>query len=266
MQIYAVQLDIAWEKPEANRRRIEELLAAQSPEPGGLILLPEMAATGFSPDLEAIAEAVDGPTAQLYGKLAGQYQALVIGGVVNRTEGDAKPGRNLALCCFPDGSMEIYQKMHSFCIGFEHRDYYPGDEVVVLDYGNTKIAPFICYDLRFPEIFRHATLAGAAVLVVIANWPEARDAHWQALLKARAIENQAWVIGLNRTGSDPHISYCGNSQVISPNGEVVARLEDTEGVLQAELDLAAVATRRRAFPALGDVHRKLLGLDRLGLS
>jgi omega-amidase len=116
------------------------------------------------------------------------------------------------------------------------------------------VSPFVCYDLRFPEIFRNAIKKGAQVLTVIANWPEPREAHWLALLKARAIENQAFVIGVNRCGRDPKLAYSGRGQVIDPRGNVLADGGNAEGVFGAELDLASLAAYRKDFPALQDMR------------
>ncbi len=121
------------------------------------------------------------------------------------------------------------------------------------------MAPLVCYDLRFPEIFRRAAVQGATLLVVIANWPAPRVAHWRQLLIARAIENQAYVVGVNRAGSDPKLVYPGSSLVIDPRGAIVAELDDRPGLLTATLDLAALEEYRRQFPALADIRPEFLG-------
>jgi predicted amidohydrolase len=110
----------------------------------------------------------------------------------------------------------------------------------------------VCYDLRFPELFRADALAGAQLLVVIANWPQSRSAHWRALLQARAIENQAYVVGVNRVGRDPLIEYVGQSAIYNPRGELIAAADDVECVASATLDHKAVVDYRRKFPALSD--------------
>jgi len=115
------------------------------------------------------------------------------------------------------------------------------------------VAPFVCYDLRFPEIFRHAVKKGVQVYTVIANWPEPREAHWLALLKARAIENQAFVLGVNRVGRDPKNAYSGRSQILDPRGSVLADAGNAEGVFGVELDPAALLDYRKAFPAIQDM-------------
>ncbi|HKG80277.1 MAG TPA: nitrilase-related carbon-nitrogen hydrolase, partial [Pyrinomonadaceae bacterium] len=118
------------------------------------------------------------------------------------------------------------------------------------------VSPFICYDLRFPEIFRAAVFQGAQLFVVIANWPASRVRHWITLLKARAIENQAYVMGVNRCGNDPKLSYSGHSMIIDPRGEVLADASEVEGVISAEIDAEALAQYRREFPFLNDIHHE----------
>ncbi len=117
----------------------------------------------------------------------------------------------------------------------------------------------ICYDLRFPELWRLAAIAGTEVFTIGASWPAARRHHWRQLLIARAIENQAFVVAANRIGDDPHLSYAGGSMVVSPTGEILAEAGDHEAVLRARLDLASLREWRRDFPALSDLHRDLLG-------
>jgi len=126
--------------------------------------------------------------------------------------------------------------------------------VVTFDWRGARVSPFICYDLRFPEVFRAATRRGAQVLVVIANWPATRVEHWVTLLRARAIENQAYVAGVNRCGNDPKLAYPGRSVIVGPWGEVMADAGDGEGVAWADLDFAALESYRREFPVLRDIR------------
>ena len=123
------------------------------------------------------------------------------------------------------------------------------------------LAPLVCYDLRFPEAFRRATVAGANLLLVIANWPTPRLAHWTQLLIARAIENQAYVVGVNRCGADPQVPYPGGSVVIDPRGQIITQLDSKPGVLRADLKLAELLEYRQAFPALADIRPEFLGLS-----
>ncbi len=160
----------------------------------------------------------------------------------------------------PDGALvSRYAKLHPFSFGGETNHYQAGDEIELIDMGEFRVAPFVCYDLRFPEAFRRAVRAGAEVLVVIANWPAAREAHWLALLAARAIENQAYVVGLNRVGSDPHLSYSGKSLILGPRGETLVGGGTGEQLLVAEIEKAPLEEYRCQFPALVDMRDDLLG-------
>ncbi len=262
MKVACVQYDIAWHDKPANFAKVRSLLAsAGGCEPGGLIVLPEMFSTGFSMDLQATGEGKPRPAENFLTELARHHRCHVLGGVVNI--GADGLGRNEALMLGPAGQEIMrYAKMHPFSHAGEMRHFRPGDTPVVADLpcsepagqGSARCSAFVCYDLRFPEVFRSATLAGAEVLVVIANWPASRCEHWRTLLAARAIENQAWVVGVNRVGSDPNASYSGRSAVVDPRGRVVAEAGDGEMVLQAEMDLAGLRQYRREFPALADVR------------
>jgi predicted amidohydrolase len=253
MQVVACQLDIAWEDKAASHARARELLAGANIEPGALVVLPEMFATGFSMHVDAIAEPTDGPTHAFLSGLAAELKSCVLGGVVTRAS-DGR-GRNDAVAYAPDGKLLArYAKMHPFSYAGETKHYEAGSQVVTFPWDQFTLAPFVCYDLRFPEIFRQAVRAGAEVLAVIANWPAARDAHWLALLRARAIENQCYVVGVNRAGADPHVPYGGHSLVVGPRGETVAQAGEGPELLVAEMDRAPLVEYRRQFPALADMR------------
>lgn len=254
MNVVGVQMDIVWEDKAANHAKLAALLAADpSPAAGSLIVLPEMWATGFSMNVAAISETPTRETETVMASLAEQYGIGLLGGVV--TTGPDGLGRNAAVLFGPDGQeLSRYTKLHPFSYGDETRHYGRGSEVKLFEWQGLAVAPFICYDLRFPEVFRHAARRGAEVFCVIANWPQAREDHWLTLLKARAIENQAYVVGINRCGQDPKLAYSGRSVVYGPRGEVLAEAGTKEGILSAPLDLDALRVYRREFPALGDRH------------
>jgi predicted amidohydrolase len=253
MQVVVVQLDIAWEDKPENFRRVRQLLATTHIEPGALVLLPEMFATGFSMHVEAIAEATDGPTHAFLAELAREHRAFVVGGVVTRAV-DGR-GRNEAVTFAPDGKLAArYAKLHPFSFAGETKHYEPGREMVTFTWHDLTVAPFVCYDLRFPEVFRQAVRRGAQLLAVIANWPLAREAHWLALLTARAIENQAFVVGVNRAGSDPHAAYGGRSLVVDPRGNTIAAAGAEAQALVCQVDAEPLVEYRRQFPALADMQ------------
>ena len=250
MYVAGIELDMAWEDKAANAVRVRDLVESANLPKGALVLLPEMFATGFSMDVDAIA---GGPTEEFLSGLAREQGIYLCGGVVTRAP-DGR-GLNQSVTFGPDGALVArYSKIHPFSYAGETKYYAPGTETLVYRWGEAAVAPFVCYDLRFPEIFRNATKKGAQVLTVIANWPEPREAHWLALLKARAIENQAFVVGVNRCGRDPKLAYSGRGQVIDPRGNVLADGGNGEGVFGAELDLASLLTYRKDFPALQDMR------------
>lgn len=251
MRVHLCQLDLAWHDRPANHAAALRMLDAAKPATGDLVVLPEMFPVGFSMDVAAIADR-DGVTARFVRRLAKDFAVTVIAGNVIRPDDF---GRNEALVAGPDGTLlATYHKLHPFRFAGEHNHYRGGDGVVTFDWQGVTVSPLICYDLRFPEVFRLATKAGAEVLVVIANWPTARVAHWLALLTARAIENQAYVVGVNRVGHDPKNAYPGRSVVIDPRGNTLLDAGDQTGCFACAIDPAVVRDYRAAFPALADIR------------
>ncbi|HYF34158.1 MAG TPA: carbon-nitrogen family hydrolase [Prosthecobacter sp.] len=248
--IHGVQLDCVWEDKPANYAKVRELLAGRT-SPGSLIVLPEMFATGFSDALAKTVEPAGGPTEDFLRELAQTHQSCVIGGVV--TSGSAGQGRNQALVIAPDGAvLARYIKMRPFSLGGESQVHERGDKPQVFEWAGLKVAPLICYDLRFPELAREAVRTGAEVLVYLAAWPIKRQQHWITLLQARAIENQAYVIGVNRCGTDPQFTYSGRSMVVDPHGVIIADAGEQERVLRVEMGDKIVRDWRAQFPALAD--------------
>ena len=252
MNLTGVQLDIAWEDKPANFAKVRSLLESARVPPGSLIVLPEMFSTGFSMNVAGICEGDSRPAERFLAEMAAKLNAAFLGGVVTMAA-DGR-GRNEAALIAPGGEeLARYTKMHPFSYAGEADHYVPGDRPVVVEVAGAKLAPLICYDLRFPEVFRSATAGGAEVLAVIANWPEARQDHWRTLLRARAIENQAYVLGVNRTGADPNVTYAGGSVIVDPRGTIVTEAGTEECTIAAELDLEALREYRRDFPALDDM-------------
>ena len=241
MNVAAVQLDIAWENKTANYAKVRALLTAARLTPGTLVVLPEMFATGFTLNL-ALAE----DTGTALAAIAREHRVNLLAGIVRHQ-------RNVAVLFDAKGQeVACYTKRHPFRPGGEAVE--AGTESVTVPCGEFQLAPSICYDLRFPEVFRDSVKRGANLFAVIASWPTLRIDHWLALLKARAIENQAYVIGANRCGRDPSNDYPGRSQIISPRGEILAEAGADEGIIQAELDLPALDAYRLKFPVLADLE------------
>jgi omega-amidase len=251
MNVHLVQINSVWEDLSANHAKVHQLIASASPQPGSLIILPETFSTGFSMNLAVTAEPEKGPTEQFLRELAAQYQSCVIGGVVTQTA-DGR-GMNQALAIAPDGTvLARYTKNHPFSLGGEDQVHRAGTDVCLFEWQGLRIAPLICYDLRFPELARTAVRAGAEVLIYIAAWPVKRIQHWITLLQARSIENLAYVIGVNRCGTDPEFTYTGRSLVVDPHGLIIADAAEQERVISAQVDPAVLRDWRVQFPALRD--------------
>lgn len=242
LNVLALQWDLAWEDRDANFATVLRLLAAANPAPGTLVALPELFATGFSMAPEA-SEPEEGPTERFLRRTAQRFGIGLIGGL-------AAGGQNRALAFGPDGAcLARYAKQRPFVPGGE--TYLPGETPVAFAWAGATVAPLICYDLRFPELFRAAAARWRPeVFIVIASWPVARTHHWLRLLAARAIENQAYVVGVNRAGTDPFFSYPGRSVVIDPHGEILADAGAEEGTASAAIDLSGLADYRRRLPFL----------------
>ncbi len=258
MRAHLVQFDIAWEDPAKNFQRVRDLLASAPVAPGDLIVLPEMFAVGFSLNI-GTTEKTSAETARFLAVLAEDLGAIVQGGLPKRAAG-ATHGTNHMTALAPDGSVLCdYAKIHPFSYGREGEAFTGGDRIDLYDWpapqiDPLRVCPAVCYDLRFPELFRLALLRGAELFAIGANWPDARQAHWRTLLIARAIENQAFVLGVNRTGPDPHLNYTGGTIALGPRGELLGELGDEEAVLSVEIDPSSVRAWRDRFPAWRDVR------------
>jgi predicted amidohydrolase len=253
MKVLGLQFAITWENKAANFEKVRSMLTAAPPEQETLVVLPEMFATGFSMNTGTVAEPYGGETEGFLGTLAADFGVYVIGGAAMR----AKDGRarNKALCFSPEGKLIAwYAKIQPFAPGGEAEHYTAGERTTVFSWERCHVSPFVCYDLRFPELFREAAAAHRPELfVVIASWPDKRVHHWTRLLQARAIENQAYVIGVNRIGTDPYYEYSGQSAVVDPDGNLIAAAGDKETCVEAELDLENLTKYRAGLPFLNDM-------------
>jgi predicted amidohydrolase len=244
LRVSLIQTDLVWDNPSSNCAQLEEQLIPLVGQTD-LIILPEMFTTGFSMS-SSQAEIPQGPSTQWMQMQALRIDALVIGslkikekfGLVNRL-----------VVAFPDGTVQTYDKKHLFRMGNEHESYHPGSEKLVITYHGWRIAPFICYDLRFPVWSRNVDL-GYDLAIYVANWPASRTQVWDVLLKARAIENLAYVAGVNRIGADGNaLTYDGHSTVISFKGEALIPLDASAGIKHMKLNINDLREFRTAFPA-----------------
>ncbi len=250
MRVALVQFDIAWEDVAENHRRVAERLRKAAGEGAKLALLPEMFPTGFSMDSSRIAQPPGGPTETFLREQAAERCLWIIGSIPEA--GEPAP-RNTALVVSPDGDVVRYAKIHPFTYAGEHRHYAAGDRVLTVAIDGVRVTPFVCYDLRFPEPFRFAAKE-TDLFAVVANWPDARREHWRTLLRARAIENLAYVAGVNRVGEGGKLRYAGDSALVDPWGETIVEGDASDRVLIGDVDPAKVAEARRKFPVLNDVR------------
>jgi len=256
MRFHALQTNPKWEQVSENRSAIRSALDGKRPERGDLVILPELCETGFTMRAD-IAAAPD--SAEWMGQLAKDHGIFLQAGIARKVVGGIA---NTATVFAPTGEeIGCYSKVFLFAPGGEHRAYSPGNGPVVIDCGGIRIAPIICYDLRFPELFRHALIAGAEVFSVSSCWPSARLHQKRAMLIARALENQSAIVACNRTGSEPTIVYSGGSVILDHVGNEIAAIgSESDTMLSADIDIAALRAFRVSFPVASDIRRSLLGL------
>ena len=242
LNVTLVQCELAWEQPADNRRQIGEIVATVD-SGTDLIVLPEMFTTGFSMNALANAEEPGGATEAWMTELAQQYDCAVTGSIAVRA---GQGVYNRMLFATPDG-VQHYDKRHLFRMAGEHKRYLAGDERVVVQWREWRILLQVCYDLRFPVFSRNCEDYDLALYV--ANWPAPRRHHWRQLLVARAIENLACVVGVNRVGSDARgLDYSGDSLAIAADGAMLKDAMNETGASQVILDGAALQKYRDGFP------------------
>lgn len=249
MKVAAIQHDIFWEEPERTRDHVAPMIADAAAQGARLISLTEMFATGFSMRPERVGEPEGGPSEQFLIDQAAEHGAVLIGSVAQR--GADGQYRNNAIVAAPDGRVWRYAKIHPFTYAGEHEHYAAGDRFLTVDLEGLRVSVFVCYDLRFADEF-WARARDTDLYVVPANWPATRVQHWRALLRARAIENQAYVLGVNRVGRARTLEHDGSSAIIDPLGTVLAESIGSEQVLVADVDPAEVTRVRTELPFLQD--------------
>lgn len=252
MKVAAIQHDIVWEDAGATRRHVAPLIAQAAASGARLIALAEMFATGFSMRPERIAEDEGGPTEAFLIDQAREHDTHVVASIAQRDRDGNY--RNNAVLASPTGAVHRYSKIHPFSYAGEHERYAAGEQHLTVDIEGLRVTFFVCYDLRFADEF-WALAADTDLYVVPANWPEPRREHWRTLLRARAIENQAYVLGVNRVGTVKDVEYVGDSAIIDPLGRTLAEAAVGESVLVAEAAPASVKAIRAAFPFLADRHK-----------
>ena len=246
MKIALLQSDIEWAMPCRNRFGAEAMMASASG--CDLYVLPEMFSTGFCTSPEGVAEPEPCDSLKWMKDSAEMFSAAIAGSVAVEENGRFF---NRFYFVTPDGNSVHYDKRHLFPYGGEHLKFTAGKERKIVEYKGVRILLQVCYDLRFPVWSRNRGDYDMALYV--ASWPETRTDAWRQLLKARAIENQCFVAGVNRIGTDPSNSYCGGTMLIDPYGKVIAECADgMESVAVAEISMEELAAFRQKFPVLDD--------------
>lgn len=246
MKITLLQTEISWNDPETNRRRAAEMM--RKAEKSDVYVLPEMFSTGFATQPEGIAEEDEGSLRWMM-KMAKELDAAVAGSIATKVEEGVYCNRMYFVKS--DEMVSFYDKRHLFSYAGEDKRYKAGEERKVVEFRGVRFLLQVCYDLRFPVWSRNTGDYDCAIYV--ANWPQSRIEAWNTLLKARAIENQAYVCGVNRVGNDDACQYVGGTQLIDPYGRVAARCEDNrEGTVTVELNMEELREFREKFTAIKD--------------
>ena len=249
-RIAAVQHDIVWEDRQATFERLAPLVAGAAGLGAGLVLLTETFSTGFSMT-PGIGEPEDGPSSGFLRAQAAEHGVWVGGSCPEIAPGEHLPYNSFVLAG-PDGTVHRYRKLHPFTHAGEHERFRAGDATVTVEVAGLRVTMFVCYDLRFADVFWR-TAPGTDVYLVPANWPSPRREHWRTLLRARAIENQAYVVGVNRVGrAGDGTEHAGDSRIVSPTGELLATAAGGESVLVADVDPGEVAATRDRFRFMAD--------------
>ncbi len=245
MKTVIIQHDIVWASPNENRQHLQEML--ETAPQADLYVLAEMWSTGFATKPEGVAEP-DGASLEWMRQMARKRNAAIAGSIAVEEGGKFY---NRLYFVKPDGEVEHYDKHHLFTYGGEDKQFTRGNHRVVVEWQGVRLLLAVCYDLRFPVWSRN--LGDYDALLYVASWPTSRVEAWRALLRARAIENQCYVVAVNRVGSDPNCTYCGGSAIIDPYGHTIAECADNqEGLEQAQIDMEALQAFRKKFPVLND--------------
>ena len=246
MKVTVLQKNIIWADPQSNVIRADEAIVNN---PGSdLYILPEMFSTGFCTQPEGIAESADSETLSWMKTKAAQIDAAIAGSIAVHEDGKYY---NRFYFVKPDGTVATYDKKHLFTFGGEDKHFTAGTERVIVTYMGVRILLEICYDLRFPIWARNRK--DYDMIIYVASWPTPRVEAWKALLTARAIENQCYVAGVNRVGSDPSNAYSGGTRIVDPYGKIMAECEDEKEMeVTADVDMEVLDAFRKKFPVLND--------------
>jgi predicted amidohydrolase len=253
LKIAAIQLELVWEKAAANRAQIEKMFGQLAPDVD-VVFLPEMFSTGFTMNVAGVAELMNGSTVEWLRYQADKHDIAICGSLIIQENNEYF---NRLVFAEPSGNISYYDKRHLFRMGNENLHFKPGKQRLIVQYKGWRICPLICYDLRFPVWSRNRNEYD--ILAYLANWPGSRSVVWNTLLKARAIENQSYVVGVNCVGVDGNqIGYLGQSQFIDAKGHVLAQVNNFQGIISAEFSFGELTAFRTKFPVLDDADSFLL--------
>lgn len=247
MKIALIQTSLAWENPIENRSHLAQKITSFM-EDVDLIVLPELFSSGFTMNPQAVAETMEGETVLWVQHLAKAKNAAITGSLVIEENGKYY---NRLLFVYPDGEIKTYDKRHLFTLAGEDKCYTAGEEKLIIEYKGFKICPLVCYDLRFPVFARN--IENYDLLLYVANWPKLRINAWDILLKARAVENMCYTIGVNRIGTDANNhEYSGHSQLVDFLGNYLIEPQETDGVFIVEIDKEKLLETRSKLAFLND--------------
>ena len=256
MKVALAQLDIVWENKQENKKQCSIMIKKKKSQCVDMILFPEMTLTGFSMNTEKLGEVIESSeTITFFKQKAQQYNIAVCFGMIVK---NGEKSENHCMVISKEGEVIAdYAKIHPFSYGTESKFYSGGENVTYYTVNDITFSPLICYDLRFPEVFQICS-EKSYVITVIANWPTPRRCHWISLLKARAIENQCYILGINRCGSGDGLEYSGDSMIIDPYGKVVAMAKQSNQMLViGDIDADIVTQYRKEFPLKQDRKSQL---------
>ncbi len=249
MKIGLLQYSPIWESKKENKEKI--LLLLESEIDMDLLIFPEMTLTGFTMKSDEFAESLLGESSKFFSELAISKKTHIFAGVIIKGK---RKSFNTLIHIKPDGKLlKLYRKIHPFSYSKEDQFFDPGSKPARTKVKSWQVGLSICYDLRFPELYRKYGKKRTHLIVNIANWPDTRIEHWHTLLKARAIENQCYVAGVNRVGDAQGLHYNGFTSIFDPMGKIIVSVENEERIIIAEIDRNIVDETRKKFPFLDDI-------------
>lgn len=254
MKIALAQIDISWENKVKNMETCENIIKHAVDMDAEMIVFPEMTLTGFSMNVNETAECKDDSiTLKFFRKLSLEHAIVVVFGYTLKDKGNITN----RLCIVKKGKIVLeYDKIHPFSYAGENRFFNSGDCICSADINGIRVGASICYDLRFPDIYQ-LTSKDSDIILVIANWPSSRQQQWETLLKARAIENQCYIVGVNRVGTGDDLIYNGGSCIVDPYGNIIAEGKEQEGLIIGDVNGEVVSQYRKSFPVRVDRKENL---------